>query len=119
VNSYKNFTVDEFACRCGCGKNHINPQLIAKLDNARDIACTPFVISSGYRCKTHNKKVGGSDTSSHTLGEAVDIKVNNSSDRQKILTALTLEGFDRIGIAKNFIHVDIDQNKPKNVTWVY
>lgn len=33
----------------------------------------PFIISSGIRCDALNKAVGGSPTSQHPLGQAVDI----------------------------------------------
>ena len=35
----------------------------------------PIVINSGYRSEAVNKKVGGSPTSNHLTGCAVDIKV--------------------------------------------
>ncbi len=34
-----------------------------------------MVISSGYRCNTLNKIIGGADNSQHTKGEALDIQV--------------------------------------------
>jgi hypothetical protein len=42
-----------------------------------------------------------------------------SSDRYKLLCALIEVGFNRIGVAKSFIHVDVDKNKSKNVIWTY
>jgi zinc D-Ala-D-Ala carboxypeptidase len=118
MQEYRYFNEDEFTCKCGCGTNNISSKLIERLDNARHIAGVPFVLSSGCRCPSHNKNVGGSPTSSHVNGTAVDIKVSSSKDKYKILTALMLEGFDRIGIAKTFIHVDID-DKTKQVVWSY
>lgn len=89
------------------------------LNDAREKANIPFVITSGFRCETHNKNEGGSETSSHPEGFAVDIKAKNSQERFKILEALILAGFTRIGIAKTFIHVDVDPNKPNQMVWVY
>jgi zinc D-Ala-D-Ala carboxypeptidase len=118
MKKYRYFNEDEFTCKCGCNTNNISSKLIERLDNARHIAGVPFAINSGCRCQKHNKRVGGSPTSSHLNGTAVDIKVSSSKDKYKILTALMLEGFDRIGIAKTFIHVDID-DKPKQLIWSY
>jgi len=42
------------------------------LEPAR-FALGPIKISSGYRCKALNKKVGGSKTSAHILGFAADL----------------------------------------------
>ena len=43
----------------------------------------------------------------------------SSTDRFTILKALVQAGFNRIGIASSFLHCDLDENKPSNITWVY
>ena len=116
--SYKYFKKEEFACPC-CGRNEIKDEFLAKLDEAREIAGVPFVITSGYRCSKHNKEVGGSPTSSHLKGLAADIKTTSSKQRYKILNALLKVGFKRIGIGQNFIHVDLDTEKVQEVAWDY
>ncbi len=88
------------------------------LDLARSLAGVPFKISSGYRCTKHNKQVGGVKNSAHLTGLAVDIEVPDNVFRLKILRALVIVGFNRIGISKGFIHVDIDKSKPDNI-WLY
>ena len=115
----KYFTKEEFECKCGCEENRISDKLISMLDDARDIAKVPFTITSGFRCKEHNKEVGGKDESSHTKGLAVDISATDSRQRYAILNALIAVGFDRVGIAKNFIHADIDTSKVSEVIWMY
>ena len=40
----------------------------------------PIHISSGYRSKALNDAVGGSKTSQHSTGEAIDIDMDGSSD---------------------------------------
>ena len=97
----------------------MDKEFLSKLDQARSLADTSFRITSGYRTLEHNRKVGGVDNSSHTKGHAADIACTNSVKRHKIITSLLKAGFTRIGIAKTFIHVDNDPNKPANVTWVY
>lgn len=92
---------------------------ILLLNEARKIANIPFIINSGYRSKSHNTKVGGKKNSSHLKGLAVDIKISSSRDRLVILKALLSVGFNRIGIASNFIHVDMDKKKGINVCWLY
>ena len=89
------------------------------IDSARGKACTPFVINSGYRCLKHNFDVGGAGNSSHTLGLAADIKCTESRERSLIISALYDVGFNRMGIAKTYIHVDFDLLKDRNVTWLY
>lgn len=112
------FTTREFACPC-CGESRMDEDFVLKLDRARDGAGTLFHITSGFRCIEHNQKVGGSVSSSHMKGRAVDIATANSVDRFKILSALLRTGFKRIGVGKTFIHVDLDFDKTPDVTWVY
>ncbi|MEQ3658617.1 MAG: D-Ala-D-Ala carboxypeptidase family metallohydrolase [Glaciecola sp.] len=113
------FKSSEFECKCGCGLNNVNGELIEDLNIARGIAGIPFVITSGSRCEVHNKNSGGSRTSSHMGGYAVDIKAESNIERFKILESLIVAGFQRIGIAKHFIHVDNDPHKPAQVAWLY
>ena len=40
---------------------------------------TPILISSGYRSKELNAKIGGSNSSQHSLGQAIDIDMDGTS----------------------------------------
>lgn len=115
----KHFAKQEFACKCGCGKEDMNYNFIKDLDEARDIAQVPFSISSGFRCAKHNKAEGGVADSSHIKNIAVDIRCTNSTDRFSIVDALLQVGLTRIGISGNFIHVDRDNDKTQEVIWTY
>jgi len=92
---------------------------LLRLDEARERAGIPFVINSAYRTPEHNAKIGGKPNSSHLRGLAVDISVTNSRQRFIVLNALLEVGFTRIGIADTFIHVDLDNEKSKEVIWTY
>ena len=96
----------------------MNKEFLFKLDEARMLAGTPFRITSGYRTEAHNSKVKGVKGSSHTKGCAVDIAVNSGLQRSAIVCALAKVGFTRIGIAKTFVHVDLDKEK-QNSIWLY
>ena len=114
----KYFKDSEFQCPC-CGKNEMNKPFCRKLDAAREIAGIPFKLNSAYRCKKHNNSVGGTEDSSHTKGLAADIYVFGTRERFLILNALLSVGFNRIGIGKNFVHVDNDLSKDEEVIWLY
>lgn len=107
----RNFKKEEFECKCGCGLNNIDFELVNMLDNARWLAKLPFVINSPCRCQEYNKKVGGVENSSHCKGLAVDIACDNVFNRFNIVSSLLEVGFKRILIYKTFIHVDIDLDK--------
>jgi uncharacterized protein YcbK (DUF882 family) len=117
----KHFINAEFACKCGCGTNKIRTEFITRLDHARDRASVPFVITSGYRCPDHNRRVGGVPDSAHAHGWAADIVFRNGHDGFLILEALLNVGFTRVGIdsKRKFIHVDADPSKPAQVIWGY
>ena len=113
----KYFKLSEFDDAPGTGKN-MKKEFLTKLDKARAIADVPFKITSGYRSKETNKRVGGVSTSSHLKALAADISCKDSSTRQKIVNALIQAGFTRIGIADTFIHCDTDKDK-QDAIWLY
>lgn len=116
------FADHEFDCKCGkCGLgiDQMKPQLLLRLATAREIADCSFVLTSAMRCTAHNAAEGGRPTSSHLTGWAVDVRALSSRKRFKIIKALLQAGFERIGVAKTFIHADCDPRKPKGVTWLY
>ena len=116
---FKYFKQEEFECKCGCGKNNVDYEFLTRLDIARGKAGIPFVINSGCRCAEHNKNVGGSDTSSHLKGIAADIRCANNTELWSIIHGLMYAGFKRVGIAKNFVHVDADTTKTQKVMFKY
>lgn len=103
----------------GSGERFMSDKLIMMLDEARKDFGRPMRINSGYRTEAHNKKVGGVADSPHMAGVAADIKINNSRDRHDLIVSLLKSNFNRIGIGKNFIHVDIDETKDPDVIWLY
>ena len=48
-------------------------ELIDFLNPIREVWGKPIVVTSGYRCKELHKKVGGVDSSAHTIGYGVDL----------------------------------------------
>jgi len=114
-----NFKQKEFACKCGCGAAAMHPSFILRLQEAREISIYPYSITSGFRCRQHNLDEGAKETSSHTRGCASDIAAKESYKRFRIVSGLLLAGFKRIGIGKDFIHVDEDPEKPEEMLWLY
>ena len=109
---------DELRCKC-CGAIDLDLDFLHRLNFARGMAGIPFVIDSGYRCEKHNKKVGGKPNSAHRYGTAADIRCETSRERYTMLKALFAAGFNRIGIGKTFLHVDLDTGKDQEVIWLY
>ena len=116
----RNFKITEFASPDEPGSGfYMDKDFVCLLDKARDLAGIPFKITSGFRSKEHNKKVGGIENSSHLRGLAVDIYTPDSKSRFLIIDSLLRVGLTRIGVGRNFIHVDADTSKSPNVVWTY
>ena len=99
-----NFNLREFACR-HCGALKIDPALVTRLQQLRDRVGKAINITSGYRCPTHNRAVGGAANSQHLLGKAADMWVEGMSP-DTLATHAEAVGFGGIGIYDTFVHVD-------------
>jgi len=116
------FRPEEFRCNCGkcqLGFPDMKHTFLLRLDDARRIAGIPFTVTSSIRCPEWNAKVGGVDSSAHLAGWAADIAATAGPARWKIAMAAQRAGFNRLGIAHTFIHMDCDPNKPSHVIWTY
>jgi len=114
--TFKYFTLDEFACK-PTGENKIEPEFIHRLDELREACAFPFTITSGYRDVTHPAEARKSKGGVHTTGIAADIAVSNGVERATIIRNAIELGFNGIGVAKGFIHVDT-RSLPQ-VVWTY
>lgn len=99
-------------------EENMDANFLNKLDKARSIAGLPFKINSAYRSPDHPLSIKN-PSSSHIKGLAVDISVTDSRTRFIVVDALIKAGFNRIGIADTFIHVDFDLDKSNKVIWTY
>lgn len=70
------FNRGEFACKCGCGFDTVDIELIKVLEHVRHHFDRPVTINSAARCKDRNRAEGGSDKSQHLIGRAADIVVD-------------------------------------------
>ena len=119
ITDLRYFAIGEFDCPC-CHANMMDIGFLYRLDDARHISGVPFKINSGFRCLKHNYDIpGSSSTSSHLVGLAADVACTDDTDRYFILDALIDVGFMRLGLRKDFIHVDYDLTKKSEVFWVY
>lgn len=79
----------------------------AILDPLREWYGKPIRVNSGYRCEALNKAVGGSKSSQHLLGQAVDIDTGSKAENKKL--------FDYIKDNLEFDQL-IDE---KHLSWVH
>lgn len=110
----KDFSRSEFACRCGCGFDDINPLLVVSLQCLRDLINAPVHVNSGCRCKNHNYRMNGSPTSQHLIGMAADVWAPRNSPEKIAEIAERIFTFRNggIGLYDNFTHLDVRENGP-------
>lgn len=109
-----NFKRSEFACKCGCGFDTVDVELVTVLEAVRSFFGEPVKINSGCRCVEHNKKEGGSPKSQHLYGKAADIVVENVMPI-KVYTYLVHKYANTygIGLYPNRVHVDVREQKAR------
>lgn len=84
--SYDEATRSDAALKFGIGNNPNAAQLEAMklvaekvFEPARDFMGEPLIVTSFFRNKSVNKLIGGSATSQHLKGEAIDIKCSENA----------------------------------------
>jgi len=114
----------EFRCRDSENPDYKGPlatvikidmRLVDMLQKMRVNIGRPITITSGYRTAAYNDFVGGSKSSRHILGQAVDIQVEGVAT-DIVATYAYMVGARRIGIANTFTHMDTG---PGEAYWVY
>lgn len=115
-----NFDRKEFACKCGCGADHVSQALVDQLQRLRNFLRRPIVIRSGVRCASYNAQVGGKPDSAHLTGDAADIACRDSHTRWQIKRLIyQWQLFNRIGTGDSFLHLDVSLSLPQEVEWTY
>ncbi len=122
----KNLSRHEFACRCGCGFDVVDSELVTVLQTTAqyflnrvtipDVIGISITINSGCRCYQHNKDEGGSKSSRHMQGDAADFKIKyrmkDGTKKQinpdKVAAYLEAKYPDKFGIGwyKGRTHID-------------
>lgn len=119
------FKTSEFSCKCKhpeCIEQKISIELINRLTDIREEVKSPMRIHSGFRCSAHQADIRKSGVSTvvakkstHELGNAADISVSRLIPAE--LMHVAARKFHSIGIALNFIHVDLRDDKVRR--WNY
>jgi len=124
----KNFSISEFSCRCGCtmpsGVLLNIERLAVELQLLRTRCGASITINSAYRCKAHNKSVGGAKSSQHLLGKAADIVIKGFTPDEVVnivydmLENPFLEGMYVGGVGRynSFTHLDIRELREHSIT---
>jgi hypothetical protein len=96
------------------GGNNISPKALQGLNDIRRKTKKRYRITSGFRNKSHNKRVGGVSNSQHTNGLAFDVWVPHSH-REEFYAASKTSGFSAFGWGNNSVHIDMGKKR----WWTY
>ena len=134
---YPSFKKSEFKCPCGKCNGYgegIASTLVKTLQDLRNKYGKGITITSGYRCSTHNKKVGGTTNSKHTQGLAADFYMsgfNSQSTRVNVINELKKTKYYRYAYCNvngnypnmgNVVHIDtkiVDPDGTKTYTGTF
>lgn len=96
----ENFTLEELTASRTADKYNIdNTPTAAEAQNLKRLCVEilqpireeinrPLTVTSGYRCKKINKKVGGVPTSQHVTGDAADITLHSRQANNKLFNVI-------------------------------
>lgn len=123
----KKFNIKAQEIRCKCGGKHgiyVNTELIDKIEQVMEILDADRIdISSGNRCSSHDRKVGGTGGGMHTKnGCAMDYMLSKKGETIDpcVVVAVAQEvGFNGIGrIDGTHIHCDVRTVAKPEYKWL-
>ena len=100
----------------------MDPKLLEKLDQLREVYGYPIKLTSTYRSPDHPIEAKKEKPGEHAYGAAVDIACVGGEATFKLVKAAIEVGFTRIGISRknNFVHVGIGYDGAPPITiWTY
>ena len=115
--NHKYFTIEELIYSENALKKYdIRNKTTHLLDPIREKWGKPIQITSGYRCKELNDKIGGSATSQHVFGLAADLDAGSPSKNRELAKLIVSMGisFDQLIDEKNYawVHIGLSTTKP-------
>ena len=87
----------------------LKPKLVKLLKKVERHYGRPVIVTSGYRSKSYNRRVGGARKSQHMYCNAADIRVPGVSKAKLARFAKTLPGIGGVGIycRSSYVHLDV------------
>ncbi len=125
---WPHFSEAELTCHCGCRRQEMDQNFMAKLEALRLEFGKSMPVTSGFRCPMHNAQSSKTGLSGpHITGKAVDIQVSGA-DAHRLLTLALQHGFTGVGLKQvgphrsRFVHLDAIEpgpGRPRPTIWTY
>lgn len=123
MNLTPHFTLAEFTVTSKPIDNTPSQEMVATLrttayylEQVRELLDKAITINSGYRSKAVNKAVGGSPTSAHVLGYAVDFVAKDLTPLEicQVIAKSNLK-FDQLIYEGTWVHISFDPKMRREV----
>ena len=119
--SFDEATISPTSLRFGI-KNTPNEEQLANMklvaekcfEPLRKLYGKPIKVNSFFRCEELNKKVGGSATSQHSKGQAIDMSGGSKEENKKIFELAKTLDFDQLINEYDFSWIHISYKKEGN-----
>jgi len=112
------FSRSEFRCKCqNCGRDTVDTELLMLCEIVRHVEGGPVAVTSGHRCRAHNKRVGGAQPmganpgSQHLYGRAADLIVSSPAEVYAYLCRRFPDKYG-FGLYDRWVHVDSRSGPP-------
>ena len=118
------FNRDELSCSCGCGIYNFDIEALAVLNQIRAEIGRPMYVTSGCRCPSKNRNVGGEENSGHITTETnpcteADIYCAGGGFKYDLVELCYKHKVPRIGVyLSDIVHIGFSEVLPQQVMWV-
>ena len=68
-----------------------------------------MIVSSAYRCRAHNAKVGGNYNSHHLYGQAMDVHIDGVNAATIVAQAKKRGSPDAYAMSANWAHISVSK----------
>lgn len=114
----KNFDIEnELSCKC-CGAYNYDDEFLIRLQAYRYMLQRKMEVTSGCRCKVHNRKVGGEVNSCHECSTKKATAIDFTCTAMAYAYSLACDSglFNEViwYTKKNIIHLGLDKNQKGN-----
>lgn len=122
----RNLYRDEFACKCGCGFDTADFELVKRLQKLVNTVGRELeephsiILTSGCRCVAHNALVGGASDSQHLYGRAADFYLVGRESKTVVPSEVSFRFLDKLypdrygmGLYSTWVHFDTRTKKAR------
>ena len=105
------FKYSDFACKDGSKVFLVHPKILILTEVLRRVWDRPIIITSAYRTPQHNEDVGGSETSFHLVGEAIDFLLPKNDKFEFVDLCEKIFPFCIANIYRGYVHCDLGKRR--------